>query len=312
MPHKEWINMYNNEMKEGFIKDYMRSRVVAKTSLYSLFKKVEPYEEKLDKDCSRFTKEDVLKMFEEFRAKSVYVLLNYNTILKAYCAWMKYYHGLENQIAYEDITIDLLRPFIAKNANNILSREDITDIEEQAYNWTDKAIVECLWEGLSGNSMRDLVGIEERMINHESKQLRLPDGRVFDLTDRLYQLLIQAFNENEYLCYGKTLKVKILEGTGRLYKERDNAYAMDTDDKFFRWVYRKIMNLRKHVDIPGLTMKNITISGMCHYLKEGMDETGLDLKSFLRTEMGEKLMDKYGYVSEFRADNVAHRYAPLL
>ena len=32
----------------------------------------------------------------------------------------------------------------------------------QIYNWTDKAIVECLWEGLSGNSMRDLVGIEEK------------------------------------------------------------------------------------------------------------------------------------------------------
>ena len=27
--------MYEMEMKEGFIKDYMRSRVVAKTSLYS-------------------------------------------------------------------------------------------------------------------------------------------------------------------------------------------------------------------------------------------------------------------------------------
>ena len=51
--------MYQNEMKEGFIKDYMRSRVIAKTSLYSLFRKVEPYEEKLNKDCSRFEKEEI-------------------------------------------------------------------------------------------------------------------------------------------------------------------------------------------------------------------------------------------------------------
>ena len=35
--------MYQNEMKEGFIEDYMRSRVVARTSLYSLFRKVEPF-----------------------------------------------------------------------------------------------------------------------------------------------------------------------------------------------------------------------------------------------------------------------------
>ena len=304
--------MYEMEMKEGFIKDYMRSRVVAKTSLYSLFRKVEPYENKLNKDCSQFTKEDILDIYKEFKAKSVYVLMNYNTILKAYCAWRKYYHGLENQIAYEEITIDLLKPLIPKDAAAILSREELTDIEDQAYNWTDKAIIECLWEGLSGNSMRDLVGIEARMIDHESKQLHLPDGRVFDLTDRLYQLLINALNETEYICYGKALKVKKLEGKGKLYKERDNAHAMDSDDKFFRWVYRRIMNLRTHVGISGLTMKNITTSGMCHYLREGMEQTELDLKAFLRTEMGEKLMDKYNYFSEHRVDNVTHRYKQLV
>lgn len=304
--------MYEMEMKEGFIKDYMRSRVVAKTSLYSLFKKAGPYEEKFGKDCSQFTKEEVLYIYKEFKAKSVYVLMNYNTILKAYCAWRKYYHGLENQIAYEEITIDLLKPLVPKSANSILSREEITDIEDQAYNWTDKAIVECLWEGLSGNSMRDLVGIEINMINEKEKQLHLPDGRVFDLTDRLYQLLINALNETEYICYGKALKVKKLEGKGKLYKERDNAHAMDSDDKFFRWVYRRIMNLRTHVGISGLTMKNITTSGMCHYLREGMEQTGLDLKAFLRTEMGEKLMDKYNYFSEHRVDNVTHRYKQLV
>lgn len=304
--------MYEMEMKEGFIKDYMRSRVVAKTSLYSLFRKVEPYEKEFGKDCSRFTKEDILYVYKEFKAKSIYVLMNYNTILKAYCAWKKYYHGLKNEIFYEEITIDLLKPLVPENANTVLSREDITDIEDQAYNWTDKAIIECLWEGLSGNSMRDLVGIERHMINEKDKQLHLPDGRVFDLSNRLYDILIKAFDETEYLCYGKSLKVKKMEGKGKLYKERDNAHAMDSDDKFFRWVYRKIQNLRTHVGISGLTMKNITTSGMCYYLREGMEQTGLDLKTFLRTEMGEKLMDKYNYFSEHRVDNVTHRYKQLV
>ena len=65
------------EMKEGFIKDYMRSRVVAKTSLYSLFRKTEPYEKEFNKDCSQFTKEEILHIYKEFKAKSVYVLMNY-------------------------------------------------------------------------------------------------------------------------------------------------------------------------------------------------------------------------------------------
>ena len=298
--------------KESFIKDYMRSRVVAKTSLYSLFRKVEPYEEKLGKDCSQFTKEEVLKMFGEFGAKSVYVLLNYNVILKAYCAWRKHYHGLENEIAYEAINTNLVKPLVAEGANKTFSRDEITEIEDQLYNWTDKAIVECLWEGLSGNSMKDLVGIEENMIDHKTKQLHLPDGRVFDLTNRLYDLLLNAFKEEEYLCYGESLRVKKLIGKGRLYKERDNAHAMDSDDRFFRWTYRRIQNFRKHVGIKEMTMKNISTSGMCFYLRQGMSETGLGLREFLATEDGAKLMDKYNYNSEYRIDNVAHRYAQLI
>lgn len=300
--------MYQNEMKEGFIQDYMRSRVVAKTSLYSLFRKVEPYEEKLNKDCSQFTEKEILEMYKYFQARSHYVLLNYNVILKAYCAWKKYYHGLNNDVAYENITTEMVKSLIPEDAKKVLSREEVTEIEDQLYNWTDKAIVEALFEGLSGNSMRDLVGIELNMIHKEAKQLILPDGRVFDLTERLCDLLIKACYEKEYMCYGTTLKVKKMIGSNKLYKERDNAHAMDSDDKFFRWVYRKIMNYRKFVGIEGLTMKNLQTAGMVFYLKQGMKETGLGLKEFLLTEAGERLMDKYNYFSEYRIDNIVGRY----
>ena len=300
--------MYNEEMKEGFIKDYMRSRVVAKTSLYSLFRKVEPYENKLKKDCSRFTEDEILNIYKDFEARSYHVLLNYNVILKAYCAWMKYYHGLDNDIAYENITTDMVKPLIPDDAKRVLSREEVTEIEDQLYNWTDKAIIEALFEGLSGNSMRDLVGIELNMIDQNEKQLLLPDGRIFDLTDRLCELLIKACREEEYICYGESLKIKKLIGVDKVYKERDNAHAMDSDDKFFRWVYRKIMNCRKFVGIEGLTMKNLQTAGMTFYLKEGMKSTGLGLKEFLLTDDGQKLMDKYNYFSEHRVDNIIGRY----
>ena len=300
--------MYNEKMKEGFIKDYMRSRVVAQTSLYSLFRKVEPYEDKLKKDCSEFTEEEILNMYSDFMARSYYVLLNYNVILKAYCAWKKYYHGLENDVAYENITTDIARSLIPEDAKRVLTRYEVTEIEDQLYNWTDQCIIEALFEGLSGNSMRDLTGVELKMINSKSKQLVLPDGRVFDLTDRLCDLLIKACREEEYVCYGDSLKVKKLTGTNKIYKERDNAHAADSDDKFFRWVYRKILNYRKFVGIDGLTMKNLQTAGMTHYLKIGLENTGLGLKEFLLTEDGQKLMDKYNYFSEHRVDNVIARY----
>ena len=76
--------------------------------------------------------------------------------------------------------------------------------------------------------------------------------------------------------------------------------------------YLEITNVCNHVGIKDVTMKGLAASGMCHYLKEGMKNTGLDLRSFLKTELGEKIMDKYGYLSEYRVDNVAHRYGQLI
>lgn len=300
--------MYQSEMKEGFIKDYMRSRVVARTSLYSLLRKTEPFEEKYDKDCSRFDQNEVITMYTEFKAKSVYVLLNYNTILKAYCAWRRYYHKEKVTESYENITIELLKPCVPEESNKFLSREEIIEIEDQLYNWTDKAILECLWEGISGPSMIDLVNINKSMVDFKEKEMYFSDGRIVNLTDRLCEFLSKAFDETEYMCYGETLRVKKLAGIGNLYKERDNAYATDSNDKYFRWVYRKVQNFRDHVGIPGLTMKNIHISGMYHYLCQAMQETGLDLKSFLRSEDGRRLADKYGFHSESYVDNLTHRF----
>ena len=61
--------MYNESLKEGFIKDYMRTRVVAQTSLYSLFRKTESFEKMWQKDCSQFTETEILQMYREFGAR---------------------------------------------------------------------------------------------------------------------------------------------------------------------------------------------------------------------------------------------------
>ena len=204
--------MYQSEMKEGFIKDYMRSRVIARTSLYSLFRKTEPYERKYNKDCSYFEQDEILTMYREFKAKSIYTLMNYNVILKAYCAWRKYYHHEATTESYEHINIELLKPCIPADSNKFLSREEVTEIEDQLLNYTDKAIIECLWEGISGPSMHDLVSINSSIINHEEKTIRFADGRIVQLTDRLYSLLLKAFNEDEYICYGESLRIKKLFG----------------------------------------------------------------------------------------------------
>lgn len=304
--------MYQTEMKEGFIESYLRSRIIQKTSLYGLFRKIEPYEENLGKDVSEFTKSEAIDMYKAFKSRSIYSLMNDNTILKNYYAWRKYYHGVTNDSAYSEITIDDLQPCVDKKASKLLSLEEIIEIEDQLLNYTDSAIVQCLFEGISGYSMRDITDLHIGMLDKNNNRLTFPDGRIFEISERLCDLLEKAFLEDVYICYGETLKTKNLIGYGKLFKERDNVHAPDSDDKRFRAVYRKIQVIREHVGIKELTMKNIAASGMAYYLKKRMKEDGVGLKEFLKTPDGEVLMDRYGYESDFRVDNLVHRFKNLI
>ena len=301
--------MYQKERKEEFIKDIMRSRVIQKTTLYAIFKKTEPFEEKFKKDCCQFNKEEATEMFYGFKCKSIYTLLNNNTIMKAYSAFAEYYHNVETEKIYESFTINDLKPCVAESKNKLITREDLDDIKNQLLNAVDRCIVEALWEGISGTSMRDITGLQEEQLDKTKKKLHFEDGRVLNLTDELYEDLVEAFAQTKYICYGETLREKTLLGYGRLYKERDNALGtLDSEDRRFRWIYRKIQIFRDYVGMPWLTMKIIQNSGFAHYLKLHMDETGLGLKDFLKTEDGKELINRYGYSSQYAIDNIVHKY----
>ena len=304
---------YNEEAKAQFIKDYMRSRIVAATSLSAIFNKTAPFEEKLNKDCSQFTLEEILKMYRQFGAKSTRVLENYNVYLKNYTAYRLFHKQITGENDYQDINKELIKQCIdPKIQNQLLTREQLDDIEDELFNYSDKAIIEALWHGISGKSMRDLVSLERKMFSEDKLSLIFPDGRIIPISKKLSEFLDKAFNETEYLCYGSTIRVEKLIGFDTLYKERSNAHASPSADVYFRWVYRRVQNYRKQFDMPMLTMKNIQASGLLHKIQEGMQQNDCTIREFLATEQGKELAMQYGYKSDYYIDVISDKYKEYL
>ena len=294
--------MFNEAQKEIFIKEYLRSKVVAETSLYAIFKKTEDFEEKLNKDVSKFTRDEILDMLAKFKAKSINSLLNYTIVLKHYS---RFVFGAVGTNAYESIGKADVADMVDKNANILLTREELDDVEVQLLNWVDKAIIELLWNGVAGKNMEDIYSVSEDCV--QGNILRVNE-KEFPMTDRLRELLPKAFAETELMSYGNTMRVIDVNGKGKIYKERPNARGIDTPDIRFRWVYRKIQIFRDYLDMPGLTMKNIAASGLWHYLQLCMEKTKLDLRTFLRTKEGKELAMRYGFSESYYIDNICQKY----
>lgn len=298
--------MFNEAQKETFIKEYLRSKVIAETSLYAIFKKTEDFEEKLNKDVSKFTRDEILDMLAKFKAKSINSLLNYTIVLKHYS---RFVFGAVGTNAYESIGKADVADMVDKNANILLTREELDDVEVQLLNWVDKAIIELLWNGVAGKNMEDIYSVSEDCV--QGNILRVNE-KEFPMTDRLRELLPKAFAETELMSYGNTMRVIEVNGKGKIYKERPNARGIDTPDIRFRWVYRKIQIFRDYLDMPGLTMKNIAASGLWHYLQLCIEKTKLDLRTFLRTKEGKELAMRYGFSESYYIDNICQKYEQQL
>jgi hypothetical protein len=156
--------------------------------------------------------------------------------------------------------------------------------------------------------MEDIYSVSSDCIQGD---ILVVNGKKFPMTSRLKELLPRAFDEIEIMSYGDTMKVVPVNGKGRIYKERCNARGVNTPDSRFRFFYRRIQIFRDYLGIPGLTMKNISSSGLWHYLQIGMEETSLDLRGFLRTEKGKELAIRYGFSGDYYLENVISKYEYL-
>lgn len=297
------------DIRSEFVKEYSRSRIISDTSLNSLLNRVAKIEKDKNKDIIAFSEQEILDMYKCFNLTSVNTLQNYNNYLKAYCDFVIYKTNDGNN-NFSNINKDMLKTCINEDMrkNKYISYEQLQDIEAELLNFTDSAILECLWYGISGKELTDLTHLERSQVNKRRMEISFNDGRVIKIYQRLYDLLDKAFDEVDYMCYGEDIKVKRVEGKNQLYKVRDNAYK-DTDTVRFRWVYRKVMIIRDYVGLPNISMKSLQGSGMLHYIKKGMQDFNCDLREFLHTEDGAKIMEQYGFVNENRVNTVYDKFA---
>lgn len=300
------------DIKREFIKEYCRSRIVSETSLNSVLNKIAIAEKEMKKDIMLFSSDEIIELYKQFNLTSVNTLQNYNNYLKAYCDFVIYKTKVGTN-SFNELNKDMLKTCINEDIrkNKYITYGQLQEIETELLNATDSAILECLWNGIAGKELSDLTHLSKDQVSENRMTIRLKDGRIIKIYPRLYNLLQEAFNETDYVCYGNDVRVKKVSGFGQLYKMRDNAYK-DSDSVRFRWVYRKIMIIRDYVGLPNMSMKTLQGSGMLHYIKNGMKDNNYTLREFLGTEDGVKIMEQYGFFNENRINVVCEKFAEYL
>ena len=291
--------MYNPDFKNSFIETCLGERIhrgsVSVTSVRAWFSFTERFEEELNKDAAFFSRDEAVAMFKAWSSRSVSSLQNMASVMR------KYAEFCSGENAYKELTKTVLKSeCLAAEATKgaLLTREDITRIQSGMRNAVDKAILECLFIGISGKQLMDLTDLCASQLDNLNGILTLQSGKTVHLTRAQVSLLEAAFEENESHSYYIGQASCPVDGVGFLCKKKPNAVKADTPERKFRWIQRRFAIWQEYFDLPVLTMKSVAMSGLVHEIRSGMCKTGLSLRDFLKSETGRTVAAKFDFTSE--------------
>ena len=152
--------------------------------------------------------------------------------------------------------------------------------------------------------LKELTFMHWEQVSEQDLKVYFKNGKVIDITAQDYEMLKQGFNEDELMSFGSTSRVSKVRSLG-LYKARFNALS-DNDnpedsadlERRYRWTQRRLHLISQDLGVK-LTSGGIQSSGLLWHLQQGVKETGMTFREYVRTEAAGVLARRYDIFSEY-------------
>lgn len=300
---------------EEFIAEYQRSRVIAEASVRAALNRALEFEKKFQKAFYEFAENEVVEMYKSVNAISARSLQNINLTLKHAARWMLHNQKKDIGNIYDRITKDIIQECVnaEKKDNLVISKEQLVDIQNDLLNYVDKAILFLLFEGVGGQKLKELMFMDWSQVSRQDLKIYFRNGKVIDITPEDYELLRRAFNEDELMSFGTTSRISKVKSLG-VYKSRFNSLSDNNNitdpadvERRYRFCQRRLMLISKDLGVA-LTSGSVQDSGFLHYIKEGMQSSGLDFLEFIKTEECKSLARRYDLYTDLYVQIVKEKF----
>ena len=291
---------------ELFLNDYRRSRVIVETSVRAVLNRAMEFEQRLQRPFYEFTTDEVLDMYKSARSMSDRYLQNSNATLKHAARWMMYHNKIDGQSAYENITKEMMIGCVdaEKQKKALITYDDLVDMQNELLNWTDKGILTMLFLGAGGNLLKELTFFDKGQISATDGCIYFKTGKVIPVTGEECELIRRACDEDELISFGQTGRVVKVIPRG-IFKQRtnclsasDNPNSEGDQGRRFRFIQRRLMLISEDLGVQ-LSSGRVQTSGLLHYLKQGVDASGLSFREYVKTDEAKALAKRYDIYSDF-------------
>ena len=308
--------MLTTEMEmELFLTEYKRSRVIVEASVRAVLNRALEFEQKFQKPFYEFTIDEILGMYEAAHAISDRSLQNTNLILKHAARWTIDRKRLQAKSEYENITKEMIQRCVdaKRKAGFILTKGELEEIQNDLLNWTDKGILTMLFLGAGSNWLKELTFFDMSQISREEGLIYFKTGKVIPITDEDYELIRNACAEEELMSFGETSRISKVKSHG-FFKQRFNALS-DSDnpndeqdaERRFRFIQRRLLLISKDLGVQ-LNSGGLQTSGLLHHLRQGVEESGMTFREYVKSQEAKELARRYDIMSDLYSQILIEKF----
>ena len=308
--------MYTTEREvEAFLSEYSRSRVIIEATVRASLNRALGFEKKFQKPFYEFTVDEILEMYKSMHAISDRSLQNTNLTLKHATRWMMDSKGLSIKSPYEDVTKDLMLSCVDNNRkkNMILTKDNLDEIKGDLLNWTDKGILQMLFLGAGSNWLKELTFFDVSQVSRKEGLIYFRTGKTIPMTEEDYELIMKACAEEELMSFGETSRISKVKSYG-FYKQRFNALSDNGDptdeqdlERRFRFIQRRLLLISKDIGVQ-LTSGGIQTGGLLYHLKQGVEESGLTFREYVKTQEAKELARRYDILTSLYSQILVDKF----
>lgn len=278
--------LYNAEVKIRYLDTFENE--TSKEIISYPFLKSRDTEEEFNKDIYEMNELELGGVLTELKASTEYSAYNYTTKLEHYIDW-----AIENGYRKNNINpLTLIdkkewsKQYVAKYRQSVFSREQILEMCEGLANWTDRAILLGLFEGISGEGYNEILNMRTKDITETENgyEVKLYDkdgkSRTIQITDQLAKFLYKADEQTHYenkngTSEGRQALSPFVESE-LIFKKSARGKQEGSLDLFF--INRKFQMFKELFEHKYLKPRDIIRSGMMNmahelYQKDGEAKT---------------------------------------
>lgn len=258
------MEFYNHGTKLEYLETLKNPEV--RELIESLFAKSKNTEEFYGKDLYDFNLEQIGKVIENVNPATYNSVINTKSRINVYITW-----AIENGRRSSNINplhgtdSEWAESFLVNQEERYFNDTDLHDLLDVLENDQDKALIQCIFEGISGQGMSELISMNYNNIDFENNLVKVTNSRdnkerTVKVSDKCIEYIKKAYHQTVYIDVETGNEKELINYQGSIFKK--TQWRNTQDEQINRAnLAKRLYQIKEAYKFQSLTVNTISESG---------------------------------------------------